>query len=150
MAKTYKVSGFRRTTNKVTSALARRGKGPASELTVTGRRSGKPQTVPVTPIEVDGVRYLVAPYGAVGWVHNLRAAGNASLSRGGTSKRISIEECGAEEAGKVLMKYHNDLKRIVGAYFDLPANPTVQDFTAIAADHPVFRYENTAIPGVKR
>jgi len=138
MVKTYKVNGFRRSVNKVMSAMARRGKGPAWELTVRGRRSGAPRTVPITPIELEGSRYIVAPYGSVGWVHNLRAAGVASLSRGGLSERIKVEECEGEEAGRVLMAYHGDLERIVGNYFDLPDDPGLGNFIAIAPDHPVF------------
>jgi len=141
MAKTYEVTGFRKVVNKAMSAMARWGKGPASELTVVGRRSGAPRSVPVTPIEVAGSRYLVAPYGSVGWVHNLRAAGDGSLSRGGTVEEITVTECVGEEAGKVLMAYYGDLERIVGSYFDLPDDPQLQDFTAAAPDHPVFRIE---------
>ncbi len=106
-----------------------------------GRRSGTPQTVPVTPIEVAGERYLVAPYGAVGWVHNVRAAGGGSLSRGGITEEITVQECTAEEAGPVLHEYHRDLKRIVGPYFDVSDEPTVQNFTAVAVDHPVFKIQ---------
>jgi deazaflavin-dependent oxidoreductase (nitroreductase family) len=141
MAKTYEVTGFRRLGNKVTSALARRGKGPAWELTVRGRRSGTPRTVPVTPIDVDGSRYLVAPYGAVGWVHNIRAAGGGALNRGGVTRRITAVETEGEEAGKVLMAYHGELVRIVGKYFELPENSGLADFVAIVPDHPVFRIE---------
>jgi deazaflavin-dependent oxidoreductase (nitroreductase family) len=149
MAKTYEVTGFRRTVNKAMSALARRGKGPASELTVVGRRSGTPQTVPVTPIEVDGERYLVAPYGAVGWVHNIRATGTGSLSRGGITEEITVEECMAEDSGPVLLQYHRDLERIVGPYFDVPEDPTGDDFSKVAGGHPVFRYVETPTPGSK-
>ncbi len=141
MVKEYKVNGFKRTVNKAMAALARRGKGPASELTVRGRRSGTPRTVPVTPIDVDGSRYLVAPYGAVGWVHNIRAADGASLGRGGVSERITVVECEGEEAGTVLKAYYEDLERIVGSYFDLPEDPGLEDFVAVAPDHPVFRIE---------
>ncbi|MEN8234131.1 MAG: nitroreductase family deazaflavin-dependent oxidoreductase [Actinomycetota bacterium] len=150
MARKYEVTRFRRAVNSFTSAMARRGNGPASELTVLGRKSGEPRTVPVTPIDVDGSHYLVSPYGAVGWVHNLRAAGHGSLARGGTSKRITVEECAGEEAGIVLKPYYEDLERIVGPYFDLPEDPTVEDFTTIAENHPVFRYEETELPALKR
>lgn len=139
MAKQYQVTGMRRVINRAASTLARLGRGPSWELTVTGRRSGEPQTVPVTPVELNGSRYLVAPYGAVGWVHNIRAAGEATLRRGGSTDRITVTEVDAEEAGPVLAAYHHALERVVGAYFDVPKDPTVEDFVAAAADHPVFR-----------
>jgi len=141
MSKTYRVTAFRRFVNTITSFLARRGKGPASELTTIGRRSGLPRTVPVTPILVEGRRYLVSPYGAVGWVHNIRTSGTATLSRGGRDERIEVVEVSAEEAGPVLMAYWKDLRRIVGPFFDVPDEPTVADFIAEAAAHPVFRIE---------
>ena len=132
---------FRKVLNTAMAALARRGRGPAWELTVTGRRSGEPRTVPVTPIEVDGSRYLVAPYGAVGWVHNLRAAGTAALRRGSNVEEIAVTEVDGLEAGTVLMAYYVDLERIVGNYFDLPEDPALDDFVATVPDHPVFRIE---------
>jgi hypothetical protein len=38
-----------------------------------------PHTNPVVPIDYDDKRWLVAPYGAVAWVRNARAAGRVSL-----------------------------------------------------------------------
>jgi len=139
MAKKYKVTRMRRAINRTASMMARLGKGSSWELTVTGRRSGEPQTVPVTPVDLDEARYLVAPYGAVAWVHNIRAAGEATLGRGGSTDRISVTEVDADEAGPVLAVYFAALQRIVGAYFDVPKNPTVEDFVAVADSHPVFR-----------
>ena len=141
MAKQYQVTGMRRAVNRAATMLARLGRGPSWELTVVGRRSGEPRTVPVTPVGLNGLRYLVAPYGAVAWVHNIRATGEATLRRGGSTDHITVTEVDAEEAGPVLAKYFDDLERIVGAYFDVPEEPTVDDFVAVAADHPVFRIE---------
>ena len=141
MAKKYKVTRMRRAVNQTASMMARLGKGPSWELTVTGRRSGEPQTVPVTPVDLDGSRYLVAPYGAVAWVHNIRAAGEAGLSRGGSTDRVTVTEVDADEAGPVLAVYFDALQRIVAAYFDVPKNPTVEDFVAVADSHPVFRVD---------
>mgnify|MGYP001547724096 FL=1 len=139
MAKQYKVTRFRKAVNRTASVMARLGKGPSWELTVTGRRSGEPRTVPVTPVDLDEARYLVAPYGAVAWVHNIRAAGEATLRRGGSTDRITVTEVDAQEAGPVLAVYFKALERIVGAYFDVPKEPTVEDFIAVADNHPVFR-----------
>ena len=141
MAKQYKVTGMRRAMNRAASTLSRLGRGPSWELTVTGRRSGEPRIVPVTPVELNGSRYLVAPYGTVAWVHNIRAAGEATLSRGSSTDHVSVTEVDDEEAGPVLAVYYDALERIVGAYFDVPKEPTVDDFIAASADHPVFRIE---------
>ena len=49
-------------------------------LTVRGRKSGLPRTTPVNLIEYQGRRWLVAPYGEVAWVRNVRAAGEVELA----------------------------------------------------------------------
>ena len=56
-------------------------------LTVPGRRSGRPRSTPVTLVEEDGQRWLVAS-GPAGWVTNARAAGQVELSRGRRSERV--------------------------------------------------------------
>jgi len=76
--------------------------GTTSLLTVRGRKSGQPHTVPVLLVEQDGERWLVAPYGVVQWVRNIRAAGTATLTRGRHSETISVTELEAEEAAPVL------------------------------------------------
>ena len=73
MAKEYRRTATVRGIGVAMTWLARRDRGPAHILTTTGRRTGTPRAVPVSPIELDGVEYLVAPYGPVAWVLNLRA-----------------------------------------------------------------------------
>jgi hypothetical protein len=62
--------------NRITSAVARLGVGRTQVMTTTGRKTGERRRVPVSPIVVEGVEYLVSPYGEVGWVHNVRARPN--------------------------------------------------------------------------
>jgi hypothetical protein len=57
-------------------------------LAVRGRRSGQIRTTPVNPLEIAGVRYLVAPRGETEWVRNLRAS--ESL---GVTPRTSVGYC---------------------------------------------------------
>jgi DNA-binding response OmpR family regulator len=42
--------------------------GPFETMIVTKRVSKQPQKIPVTPIEVGGVKYLVSAYGETQWV----------------------------------------------------------------------------------
>ena len=58
--------------------------GPMMLLTVRGRQSGRPRTVPIDVHDVDGRRYLIATHGVGGWVVNLRAAGEGTLRLGRT------------------------------------------------------------------
>jgi hypothetical protein len=76
MAKTYHVNVADSMENALITTLLRAGvkMGTTSLLTVRGRKSGQPQTVPVVLVEQEGKRFLVAPYGVVQWVRNIRAA----------------------------------------------------------------------------
>jgi deazaflavin-dependent oxidoreductase (nitroreductase family) len=64
-------------------------------LTVRGRKTGKAHAIPVILIE-DDERWIVAPYGEVGWVRNARAAGQVEISRAGRSEALRIEEATPE------------------------------------------------------
>jgi deazaflavin-dependent oxidoreductase (nitroreductase family) len=123
--------------NNVVMLLARLGIGPFHLLTTRGRKSGRLLTVPVTLVEEGGRRWLVAPYGVVGWVHNARAAGRVRLRRGRTTGEYAIREVGPEEAGPVLKQYI----RVASAtrpYFEATLESPVEGFAAEADRHPVF------------
>jgi deazaflavin-dependent oxidoreductase (nitroreductase family) len=140
MAHPYHLSGPRRLVNGILRALLRVGIAPPGMylLTVTGRRSGTPRTTPVTLVETDGVRWLVAPYGAVGWVLNVRAAGQVGLRRGRRSESLSTEEVGSDEAADVLQTYLRTV-RVVRPFFDVAPTSPREAFVAEAPRHPVFR-----------
>lgn len=142
MAKKYTVSGQIKAVNKMVGFLNRFGLAGSKTftLTTTGRESGLPRSTPVTIATLDGNRYLVAPYGAVGWVHNIRASGTAELSQKGKTRAISVTEVAAAEAGPVLKQYYEDVK-IVRPYFDAAEGAGVEEFIAEADRHPVFRIE---------
>src|ERR1700694_1404174 len=96
MSPLYQLTPGRRAVSLVMGAGARLGLvGGTSLLTVRGRRSGADQTTPVTILEESGGRWLVAPYGVVSWVHNVRASGQVSLRRGRREERLAVEEGGA-------------------------------------------------------
>jgi deazaflavin-dependent oxidoreductase (nitroreductase family) len=107
MANTYHVNVATRMRDALFMTLLRAGAamGTTALLTVRGRTSGRPHTVPVIPVSQDGQRFLVAPYGVVQWVRNLRAAGTATLTRGRRAEAISVTELPAQEAALVLEQY---------------------------------------------
>ena len=142
MARAFRMSRVERVNNAVFRRLIGLGISPggASLLTVTGRRSGRPRSTPVNPIEQDGTRWLVAPYGAVGWVRNVRASGEVELSHGRHSQRFRATEVEAEEAAPVLRAYVRKL-RVVRPYFNARPDDPLDAFTAEAKRHPVFRLE---------
>src|ERR687885_682784 len=56
--------------------------GPVHILTVLGRRSGRPQATPWSPVTYSAHRWLVAGWADADWVKNLRASGQATLTEG--------------------------------------------------------------------
>jgi deazaflavin-dependent oxidoreductase (nitroreductase family) len=140
MAWRYRLGAWRRAVNWLVWGLLRVGLAPRRTylLTVSGRRSGRPYSTPVTLVHRDGERWLVAPYGEVAWVRNARAAGRVSLSRGGKVETVGIEELGPKDAAPILKQYLTDVP-ITRPFFDVTANADLEAFAAEAPRHPVFR-----------
>lgn len=94
--------------------------GPNVLLTVRGRSSGLPRTFPVALMETRGRRFVQSPYGAVNWVRNLRADGDAALVRAGVEEPVRAVELVPEEAGPILRDalapYHRGRLRAAFAY----------------------------------
>ena len=140
MAKSYRLTPLRRFANVLMRLLLRLGLAPRTTmlLTVPGRRSGTPRSTPVTVVEEDGQRWLVAPYGSVGWVHNARAAGQVTLSRGRHPETVRVKELAPEAAAPILKAYVERVP-ITRPYFDAAPDAPLAAFAAEAPRHPVFQ-----------
>jgi deazaflavin-dependent oxidoreductase (nitroreductase family) len=120
------------------SALVSAGLVPHSYLLTTrGHRTGRARRNPVLVVEHDGRRWLVAPYGAVSWVHNARAAGQVRLARRRDTRAYAIREVAGPEAGPVLQQYVQ-IASATRQYFQADQNDPVERFIAEAEQHPVF------------
>ena len=141
MAKPYHVNFADRVENALITMLLHAGvkMGTTSLLTVRGRTIGQPHTVPVILVEQDGQRFLVAPYGVVQWVRNIRAAGTATLTRGRRSEAISVTELEAKETAPVLKQYLVHVSAGVRSYFDARKDSPLEAFEREALRHPVFQ-----------
>jgi deazaflavin-dependent oxidoreductase (nitroreductase family) len=146
MALPFRRGPLRRIADRAMVALARAGLAPrgAVALTVRGRSSGAPRTTPVMPLRHEGRMHLVAPYGEVGWVQNLRAAGEATIERG-SGHRIRATELPPEQAAPVLRAYVRRVP-LVRPYLAAGPGDDLDAFAAIAPQHPVFRIERVAPP----
>jgi len=138
MVSKFKMTPARRRVNAFTMWLARRGLGQQVVLTTIGRLSGQPHRVPVSPLDIKGVGYVVSPYGDVDWVRNVRANPHVNLRQGRRSRDVTLAELPPARRGDMLMRYWTDQK-ITRPYFDVPATPTRADFDADAAAHPIFK-----------
>ena len=135
--KTYQRSRFHRFENLMTTALARAGVIPRSYvLTTVGRKSGQERRNPVTVVDRDGKRWLVAPYGVVPWVLNARAAGEVRLTRRFTTTRFAVREVGPDEAGPVLKEYVT-VASVPRPYFAATIDDPPEAFAREADRHPV-------------
>lgn len=106
-------------------------------LTVRGRKTGTPYSTPVLLVE-DADRWLVAPYGEVGWVRNARAAGEVEISRRGRSETLRIEEATPAQAAPVLGQYLKSVS-VARPFFDVNTASSLEEFATEAPRHPVFR-----------
>jgi hypothetical protein len=129
MAKQSNVPGFVRLGNMLTTTMLRAGVKlagfgyPMYLLTVRGRKSGQPRTVPIVIIEQKG-----------------RAAGAATLTRGRRSETVSVRELPPNEAARVLQENFrrgNPFAR----YFGVTAESSLEEFERAAIGHPVFVFE---------
>ena len=153
MATTSQVPTFVRLGNMLTRTLLRTGlkvNGPNNVpmymLTVRGRKSGQPRTTPIVVVELDRKRYLVAPFGEVDWVRNLRAAGEATLTRGRHTEAVRAKELPRDEASLVLQRSveHGRVPSFLAKYFEVTAQSSPAEFNAAAARHPVFLLQSPA------
>ena len=129
MAKSYRLTPLRRVANALMRLLLRLGLAPRTTmlLTVPGRRSGTPRSTPVTLVEEDGQRWLVAPYGPVDWVRNARAAGQVELSRGRRPETVRVKELAPEAAAPILKAYVERVP-ITRPYFDVAPDAPLAEF----------------------
>jgi len=108
-------------------------------LTVRGRKTGEPRTVPVNLLTVEGTRYLVAPRGETQWVRNLRAAGEGQLRVGRRVETFGYRELADDEKPAVLRAYLKRWKFEVGVFFDgVDAKASDEKLREIAPGYPIF------------
>jgi deazaflavin-dependent oxidoreductase (nitroreductase family) len=140
VARTYRLGFFRKLFNVLATAGLRVGVAPRGSylLTTTGRKTGKRHTTPVWAFDHDGARFLVSPYGEVGWVHNARAASEVTLTRGRKSSTHTVTEVGPAEAAPILKRYMKKVA-VTRPFFDASKDAPVTAFEAEASRHPVFR-----------
>ncbi|OBK82264.1 nitroreductase family deazaflavin-dependent oxidoreductase [Mycobacterium sp. 1164985.4] len=135
--------------NKVMIGLQKLGilgdKGPVV-LEAPGRKTGKPRKTPVTPMEVDGQRYVVGGVPGSDWAANVRAAGEVTLHIGRRSERVRMVEMPIDEARPLLREF--PLKVPTGVDFiknaGLVTGPNPDEFEALAGRCPVFRIDKVS------
>ena len=143
MTKTYHVNTRVRIVNRIMGLMIRWGIAPPHShlLTVRGHKSGKFYTNPVTLVEEDGGRWLIAPYGEVSWVKNVRVASEVMLRRGRDVETVTPHEIPLDERAPILKNYLA-IETITQPYFDAGPDSPLEAFAAEAERHPVFLLES--------
>jgi hypothetical protein len=130
--------------NPVIVTLQRRGVviGTMRLLAVPGRKSGQLRTTPVSPLMVEGERYIIAGLEEADWVKNARVAGWGILARGREQERVNLMELPLQDRAPVLREFPNRVPHGVQFFRQLYGiSGTPQEFEALASRCPVFRVE---------
>ncbi|MDO0972935.1 nitroreductase family deazaflavin-dependent oxidoreductase [Mycolicibacterium frederiksbergense] len=132
--------------NKVFIGLSKLGVGGDMGplvLTVAGRKTGKPRSTPVTPMTVDGARYVVGGLPGADWVANARAAGTATLHQGRRAQQVRMTEIPADQARPLLRQFPTLVPTGVGFIRNagLVDTGSPDEFEALAGRLPVFRFD---------
>lgn len=130
--------------NPVIIALQRLGVvvGTMRLLSVPGRKSGKLRTTPVSPLTLNGRRYIVAGLEDADWVKNARAAGWGILARGRKQERVFLIELPSEERTPILRAFPREVPHGIQYFrqvYGVSGDP--EEFAALAPSCPVFRVE---------
>ncbi|MEO3758590.1 nitroreductase family deazaflavin-dependent oxidoreductase [Mycobacterium sp. B14F4] len=112
-------------------------------LTAPGRRTGRLRSTPVTPMHVDGHRYVVNGYPGADWVHNVRAADRVTLTQGRRSERVRLVELPPDQARPVLRELPTQVKTGVDLMkrSGVLRTGTPDELEGLAGRLPVFRIE---------
>jgi hypothetical protein len=132
--------------NAVLLAARRLGLGWTRELPVLvlpGRRTGKLRHTPVSVLELDGHRYLLAGFPGSDWAANARAAGVGTLAVGRREERVRLVELSPAEAEPVLRAWPVRLPHGAQIMRDAGVVPDREpdSFAALAGRCAVFRLE---------
>jgi deazaflavin-dependent oxidoreductase (nitroreductase family) len=123
--------------------------GPNILMTIRGRKSGQPRSMPIAVMEMGGRRWVIGAYGDVQWTRNLRAAGEADLELDRRTVHVTATELGAEAAeqffGETLPAYVRRFPapgRMFARLFFRIVDPEIVTAPAhAAAKHPVFELQ---------
>lgn len=149
MAKDGTPPRWLRYVNPIMIGLNRLGWAPerGAVLVVPGRRSGRPRRTPVTPLDLDGARYLLAGFPTAEWPRNVRAAGGrAVLVSGKRSEQVRLVELDPGPAEAILRAWPVRIPQGAKIMIDagVVAEGTPDAFAALAGRCAVFRVEPAA------
>jgi F420H(2)-dependent quinone reductase len=125
------------------------GMGPVHLLSVPGRISGELRSTPLSPLDYDGRRWLVAGFAEADWVKNIRVSGWGILTKGQRSERVTVVEVPPEKCAPILQAFVQHMRGGRFAFSIDPDEP-LEAFAAIADRHPTFQIvKATPVPSIE-
>jgi hypothetical protein len=112
-------------------------------LVLPGRRTGKLRRTPVSVLDLDGHRYLLAGWPGADWPANARAAGVGILSVGRRDERVRLVELSPADAEPVLRAWPVRIPQGAKIMRDGGVVPDLEpdSFAALAGRCATFRIE---------
>lgn len=143
--------GWLRPANRVVRTLSSLGLrlGTIHILTVAGRRSGQPRSTPVSPLTVNGRRYMVAGLPRGDWARNVRAAGHGVLAHGRRRTPVRLVEVEEPQIRREVMRaFPQEVPGGVPFFvrLGLVTRADPDEFAAAADQVAVFRIEVVTDP----
>lgn len=94
MSTTAQLPGWLKPANSIVKFLHRLGVplGTIHVITIPGRTTGQPRATPVSPLTVEGQRYVITGLKDSSWAKNAQAAGHGQLSKGRKREEIDLVE----------------------------------------------------------
>jgi deazaflavin-dependent oxidoreductase (nitroreductase family) len=125
--------------------------GPNILLTTRGRKTGKSRTTPVALMKLNERKFLLATFGEVNWVRNLRTSGEAQIGKGGRRETFRVNELSPETAAplfkEILTPYLNSrmMRSFLSTGYNLGPKSSDEDFMREALRHPMFELISQAM-----
>ncbi|MGZ0150112.1 deazaflavin-dependent nitroreductase [Kribbella sp. WER1] len=135
--------GWLQPVNRLVKVLHKLGMRPGTIhlLSVPGRSTGRLRTTPVSPLTVDGRRYVLSPAPEADWVRNASAAGWGVLIQGRSRQKVRLEPLeDVRDREKVLRAFPVEVPHGVPFFLRIGAvtGPTPDEFAAAAPRSVVF------------
>ena len=109
-------------------------------LIVTGRKSGRAIETPVSIVENSSSKWIVAPYGVVNWVYNVRATPAVRIRTSKGTHTYITQEVSALESAPVIKEYLS-IEKHPKEYFKVTEYSSLEEIQAEAHRYPVFRLD---------
>jgi hypothetical protein len=110
-------------------------------IRVPGRKSGIMHTTPIFVLKHEGHRWLVSGFGQSDWVKNLSAVGWCILIHDHLEERVTVVEINDPKTRAPILQAFARHSPVGDKGFTVKRDASIEEFVAIAPNHPVFRIE---------